>query len=308
MNDDRPKRDHECFDPCAICIGRDLTEIQRMFHNLRAECVNRAGDPNIPGGQPMVLLGPGADIEAYGYFQLSAMMGRLNLGSGHQAEKALAAITRTEVEPPLSFLASWVDVIREARGQEPTQRKATINAEVTYLRKALDWMTAIDDDGSPWWIEVESFAEQLTKVRRALEAALYDGVRADRINARCNKCNERPRLCVRWGKAGIGDHWYCPACQFVFDADDVARCWRTTLVERGHAPEWVTVKTAASALGRSVKTIRGWTHDLDALGNPKKPRVSKRKNDDGPTEVNWPEARAADETTRRRAEYRALAL
>lgn len=42
MSDDRPKRDHECFDPCAICIGRDLTEIQR-----------------------------------------------LNLGSGHQAEKAL---------------------------------------------------------------------------------------------------------------------------------------------------------------------------------------------------------------------------
>lgn len=289
-------------------IARDLAEIQRMFHNLRIECVNRAGDPNIPGGQAMVLLGPGADIEAYGYFQLSAMMGRLNLGRGQHAERALDAITHAEVEPPLSFLASWVDIIREARGQGPTELRASIDHEIKYIREALDWITAIDDDGAPWWIEVEAFAEQLHKVRGQLENALGDGVRADRINAVCNKCTKRPRLCVRWDKKGVGTHWYCPSCRFAFDEDGVARCWRTSLVERGEAPEWVTIKSAAAALGRSVKSVRAWTFDVDGAGNPKKPKVEKRKEADRPTEVNWPQARAADETTRRRSNYRSLAL
>lgn len=286
-------------DDLRLRIAQDLSSIAEMFVKLRSEAVNRAGDPDIPGGAAMVLLGPGADVEAWNYIQMSAVLGRLNLPG-----KELAAILSDDIEPPLSFLASWADIVREARSQEPSKRRASIAGEVLYLRSALDWMLSVNDDGEPWFIEVESFAEDLAKVRWAMEAVLHDGDRDDKINARCKECEAAPRLSVRKGEGADGsDFWQCPKCGQVYDEGGVARCWRKMLVDKGDPPEWIPLRQAASALARPVTTVRDWT-----LSTPyREPLVTSRRGEDGRTWVVWAEARATDDLTRRRGRNRQTA-
>lgn len=291
-----------------LAIARDLREIERMFAALRAEAVNRAGDPWMPGGAAMTLLGPGADVEAWGYVRMSAHMGRLDIWGAAEVQ----AIQRADIEPPLSFLAGWVDIVREARGQTSTRRKPTIRSEIRYLRSALHWMTATNDDGEPWFIEVEAFAYELHRVRTAMETALHDGRRADRINAECYLCSEAPRLCVHYGETEDDDGWYCPECKRPYDEEGVRRCWRQMLVRRPDAPEWVTVRQAAAALGRPIRSIRTWaTHPrnpVTGLPDPRrKARVESRRVDGQPMLVRWADCRAVDDVTRRRNRERAHA-
>lgn len=148
-------------------VSRSLREIGRMYANLADQALAAADDPDIPGGDAMVMLGPGADVEAFGYMQLSAIMGRIDMES----------VVLDDIEPPLSFLASWVDIIREERGQHPSNRRATIQGELAYLWGALDWMTSVDEDGEPWWLPADDFSTQLRKVRHALESVVHDGFR-----------------------------------------------------------------------------------------------------------------------------------
>lgn len=264
-------------------IAQDMSAILEMFANLPDEAVNRAGDPEFPGGAAMVLLGPGADIEAFGYAQMSELMGRTR-GSVWIPDKG-------DLEPPLSFLASWSDLIRDARGFEPSQRRATIIGEITSLRGSLDWMLSVNEHGEPWFIQVEDFASGLAKVRRAMENVLRDGVRAERIRAECKKCEESPRLCVDRDNDPV--RFYCPACREPYDADGVAECWHRMIANRSdEVPEWVTVAQASAATGRSPKTIRRWT-EISANGSVK---VRKRQHDDKPLEVCWAEVRAAHDT------------
>jgi len=183
-------------------IAQDLSAIEDMFMRLADEAVHRAGDPSMPGGQAMVLLGPGADLEAFGYAQMSELMGRTD----GVTEVALGG----DIEPPLSFLASWCDVLRDHRGQEPSQRRATIGREVAYLRKSLDWMLGADDDGTLWFEPVIDFEDGLRKVRKAMEAVLRDGEQVDR-GASCLQCDEP--LVREWadgdGKTEWDDCWVC---------------------------------------------------------------------------------------------------
>lgn len=307
-------RAEQPWDPtkARLHIARDLREIERMFAALRAEAVNRAGDPWMPGGSAMNLLGPGAHVEAWGYVRMSAHIGRLDIWGTAEVD----AIVRDNIEPPLAFLASWVDIVRTARGQDTPRLKPTIRSEILYLRSALDWMTATNEHGEPWFIEVEQFAHELHRVRTAMETALHDGRRADRINAECYRCPEAPRLCVHYGETEADDRWYCPNCdperKHLFDVEDVARCWRQMLVRRPDAPEWVTVKQAAAALGRPIRSVRSWTlPPRDAItGEPnptRKARVETRRIDGQPLLVKWADCRAIDDVTRRRNRDRARA-
>jgi hypothetical protein len=285
-------------------MGQDLTGIAEMFVKLRSEAVNRAGDPDIPGGAAMVLLGPGADIEAWGYVQLSAIFGRLNLGirgtTKHEQTIELDAIAVEDVEPPLSFLASWADIVRDARGQQPSTRRARISDEIAYLRSAMDWMLSSNEYGEPWFIQVEDFAAGLHNVRTALENVLHDGERSERIRAKCNRCSERPRLTRVYGfaKDGSEDGYRCHECGADGGTDWVARCWHKMIAEKGDAPEWVTVKVASAATGRPAKTIRRWT-EVRADGTAK---VESRYRGDDPRllEVRWADVRAAHDTSERR--------
>ena len=297
----------EWADAMRVQLAKDLRSIEDMYDNLQTEAVNRGGDPNMPGGMAMVMLGPGADVEAFGYAQLSAMMGRVDPGS----------VETDDIEPPLSFLSGWVDIVREERDQ-PTGLKATVGREVAYLRRSVDWMLSSDEYGDLRFIQVDDFAEQLEKVRRALENVLRDGHRATRIRAECKSCEDSPRLCLRQGAAkdGSQDHWYCPACYHAYDVAGVSRCWRQMFVKRGDAPEWVPLRAAASSVGRPVSTVRTWTLPPDrgdgepkrfADGSPMSPLVESEMRDDGLRWVRWADVRAADDTTRRRGFSRLVA-
>lgn len=265
-------------------IAQDMSAIEDMFARLPDEAYNRAGDPDIPGGMATVLLGPGVDLEAFGYAQMSELMGR--------TEQRVWMPDKGDVEPPLSFLASWSDLVREARGFEPSQRRATIHGEIASLRSALDWMLSVNEDGDPWFIQVEDFASGLRKVRRAMENVLHDGVRAERIRAECKACEESPRLVVDRDNDPVT--YYCPACRETYDVDGVAECWHRMIANRAdEVPEWVTVAVAAAATGRSPKTIRRWT-DPRPNGTSK---VTKRQREGEHMEVLWAEVRAAHDTS-----------
>lgn len=281
-----------------LSIGQNLSAIAEMFVKLRGEAINRAGDPNIPGGAAMVLLGPGADLEAFGYAQMSELWGRTT-GLTEIAIKG-------DIEPPLSFLASWADIIRAARGQEPSSKRARIDDEIRYIRASVDWILATDDDGDPWWIQVMDFIDGLRKVRNAMENALKDGNRPEKINAECKFCSKAVRLVVMKGDAedGSKDWWRCPKCEHGYDVDGVRACWRAMFVQRGDAPEWITFRQAAAALNRPAGTVYKWTRPpRDGLGKESTtvaPLVESEKRQDGQLWVRWADVRAVDDTQKRR--------
>lgn len=209
-------------------VVEDLDAIEDMYLRLPSQAVSRAADAEIPGGNAMVMLGPGADLEAWGFVQLSAIFGRLNLGAtDEQRKRELADIVRRDLEPPLSFLASWADVVREERGQLDVEarRPARIGAEITYLRGALDWMLAPDEDGTPWWLPVEDFTTQLHELRTALEEVLYDGERDDTGAPCLNVACGGVRLVKEWapGKDATEDRWHCPRCDRWYDEESYRR-------------------------------------------------------------------------------------
>lgn len=290
-------------DKVRLQVARDLRTIEQLYDDLRTEAVNRAGDPHIPGGAAMVLLANGADVEAWGYYQLSAVMGRLNLGkSTKDSEEALAEILSDDLEPPLSFLASWADIVREERGGEPATHRATIAGEVMYLRASIDWMLSTKEDGEPWFIQVDDFATRLSQVRTALENVLYAGDRRDYIRARCRLCPNAPRLYLAtpmYSTDSKDDRWCCPDCHEKYDLDGVAQCWHTMLSKRldsDEAPEWVTILAAAQATGRSMRTIQTWTRDRYRNGESIGAKVDSRI-EDGKRMVHWPQVRAAHDTS-----------
>lgn len=296
--------DDEKFDPIKerVRIARNLSAIEDMFVRLRSEAVNRAGDPNIPGGAAMVLLGPGADIEAFGYAQMSELFGRTK-GTTEIALKG-------DIDPPLAFLAGWADKIRAARGQEPSMKRAKLSDEIRYLRDAIDWVLATNDDGQLWWIQALDFTDGLYKVRRAMENALKAGTRHERINAECKFCDKPERLIVVKGDADDGsrDHWRCPSGKHSYDAKGVRDCWTQMFIRRGDAPEWVTLRQAAAAVNRAVGTVYKWTlPKLDMDGMPvSDPIVASERRDDDLLWVDWAHVRAADDTRKRR-EHRQIA-
>jgi hypothetical protein len=213
-------------------IGQDLTVIEDTYTRLRIEAYHHADDHDIPGGDATVLLGPRADVEAWSYVKLSALMGRLNLGhkeaSPHQRRIEAEAIDHDELEPPLAFLAGWVDIIRRDRGQDDTERLATIGGEIRYLRAALDWITATDHDDTkePWWDQAEQFVDQLHNVRMKLEDVLLEGERDDTGAPCLGEHCDGVRLVKQW--AGSQDNplperfdtWKCPRCKRRYTADE----------------------------------------------------------------------------------------
>lgn len=285
----------------GLDIAQSLTAIVTLYRGLEEEAEYRYADKEMPGGDALVALGPVANMEAYGYRQLSDLMGRTNAKDGLEDPE-------TDQAPPLLVLATWHDVIREHRGFVPSEKRATITTEADGLRASIDWMLAENQDGIPNFMPADELAKDLRGVVSRLENILKDGDRPDRIKAECMLCPPSPRLAVVHGEREdrSDDSWKCPNCAAPYDILGVSACWRQMLVRRGNPPEWVTVMQASTALARSPKSIRNWIRDTNDAGMPITPKVASRLRD-GRVEISWADTRAADDTTHRRGRYRQLA-
>jgi hypothetical protein len=285
----------------GLDIAQSLTAIVTLYRDLEDEALHRHSDKEMPGGDALNYLGPVANMEAYGYRQLSELMGRTHAKGGLEDPE-------TDDAPPLLVLASWHDIIREHRGLEPSTTRATIISEADGIRTSIDWMLDENHDGIPNFMPADEVARDLRRVRARLENVLKAGDRQDRIKAECKSCVASPRLHTKHGEAEdkSEDSWFCPNCDHPYDVAGVAACWRQMLVNRGDAPEWVTVRQAAAALARSPKSIRNWMRATNSLGQVIKPKVASRV-EDGVQQVNWPDVRAADDTTHRRGVHRMVA-
>ncbi len=239
------------------------TAIAEMYVKLRGEAVNRAGDPDIPGGAAMVMLGPGADVEAWNYVQLSALMGRLHLGATeHQRQAEVAAIVADDIEPPLSFLASWADIVRDELNL-PVAGRARIVNEIRFLRSALDWMLSTDEWGEPTWLPVEDFQRRLHQVRRKLEDVLLDGDRKRFSRVRCTtiECDRKPRLEIRYGSTAEHDRHVCPDCGTRYDREQYHKAKEQNLRDEG-ADRFVLVTQALDASEVPKVTVHSWVRRL----------------------------------------------
>lgn len=275
-------------DDLRLRIARDIRAILELYDNLRDEAINRAGNPEIPGGDAMVMLGPSANPEAWSYKELSAALGRTEPHGLYEND--------TDPQPPLLVLATWEDSIRIERNQ-PTDLQATIHRAADYIRSSIDWCFDYDATGDMNFVAVDDMADDIHTIRARLEAILKDGDRLTRIRARCMYCDEAPRLAARYMDDPRRDHWFCPSCKHLYDVDGVRRCWHQALAAEG-AAAWVTLIDAASAAGRKVKTVRGWTATEDSFGRTKEPKVRSRRNPQTDRiEVWWPDVRAACDTT-----------
>lgn len=235
----------------AAQIGGDLTLIKDMFAALREEAQARHSDREFPGGDAMVMLGPGADVEAFGYVQISAMVGRID-------EKDVIIPDKRDLEPPLSFLAGWSDVIRQHRDQ-PTRLTATIDRELDYIRGSIDWMFSLDEDGQPRFIQVDELAAGLSRVRRRLEDILKDGSRAQftRVNCIAAKCQSHPRLMKLWAAQVRWDRYRCPDCRTEYDKAQFEMA-RAQNLHASFEGRYISPRDAADATGVPVKTIYSW--------------------------------------------------
>jgi len=268
-----------------LILARDLRSVRDMFRDLRTQAYFKSNDAShIPGGDAMVMLGPGANVEAFGYAQISTYFGR----TPGWVEEPLP----DDLEPPLSFLASWSDIVRSERGQ-PTDLKATIDRETDYLLSSIDWMLSNDEHGEPRFIQVEDFADGLGKVRRAMENVLKAGDRAEFTRVYCiaEKCETHPRLMKLWGAQVRWDRYRCPACRTEYNPEQFKMARSENLYSEG-ADRFVLVTDAIEASGIPKPTVYSWMSRLEvrAACDLQSHRIV----------VWWPEIRDHMETRRKR--------
>lgn len=162
------------WDPNKIrlSIAKDLRAIELLYQGVWAEVLANADNPEIPGGDAMVMRGPTSDPEAWSYRELSDAMGRTD---GHHGEYE----DDGDPQPPLLVLATWSDAIRKERGQD-TILAASIDRECTYIAKSVDWMLSADENGDMNFLAIDDLATALRQVNRRLQNLLHVGKQVDR--------------------------------------------------------------------------------------------------------------------------------
>lgn len=262
-------------------IARNLTAIEDAYGRLLTEAVHHP-NADIPGGIAMVLLGPGADVEAWDYRQISAIM----------RDTPIEWPTRSEVEPPLAFLAGWADIIRAARSQPPTTHRATISHEIRYLRSALDWMLTTNDNNAPWWLPIEDFTTQLARVRATLDRAVGLDPQRD-TGAPCLNENCGGRLLIKiWSLCercerdthtaddadDHADQWLCEKCRRWYTAAEYNLAQHAAVLAKA---EWLTATDMLDAWRIKPADLRNWARTRDNRGRDIKPAVRRKRDTSG---------------------------
>jgi hypothetical protein len=171
---------------CPSCISNtreDIAEIVRMDAALPAQTLDGGNDGKleaareIPGGEAMVMLGPGAK--------------RGEIGKGEHITTLL-------------LLVGWEDDWRHIKHHH-TDDPATVEDAAKYLDEHLHW--AAQEHPA-----FDAIAEELRGHRAHLEDVLHDGERAD-TGAPCVNCG-RPLERI-WAEEVRNDSWWCERCKDV---------------------------------------------------------------------------------------------
>jgi len=272
----------------VVKVARDLTEILRMYAELREQAVNEATSQLMPGGRAMVELGPVANLESWTHQQDTTE--RL---IDHPQERLRRAYTSEPDEDPdeawsaFQLIEFWSEAWRREHGAEYDQRP-TIESEVNFVRYLLDWAW----DNEPAW---DDFAGDVRRARVRLEDVLTEGHRVEKTRVLCNlgACEE-PRHLIRLVSAsGREDVWKCPGCKGRYDRDDFRRAYADMLRSSG-AERYIALSDAVSTLvaqGRGERTVRRWivSEEVEAYCDPETRR----------TFVYWPDLWRLHLTTRR---------
>lgn len=224
---DQPK-----WDPNKIrlAIAKDLRAIELLYQGVWAEVLAKAGNPDMPGGDAMVMRGPVADPEAWSYRDLSVAIGRLEENHGEYEDDR-------DPQPPLLMLATWSDAIRKERGQD-TGLSASIDRECAYIGNSVDWMLSNDEDGNMNFIAIDDLADDLHTVRNRLESLLHIG-RKDADN-RGAPCLTHGRRYVKvWDQLAEGE---------TVDPDtDLGYRWKCKGDDEGEGAHWADPEDYARA-------------------------------------------------------------
>lgn len=284
-------------------LTRLLHRIETLYAELPTQAYEDTNDRDFPGGRALNMLGPVSpaaewemtyeEKEAHG-FEHPDPKPRTDDPVWDQVDSD---------EHPLYQLEAWTRIVREELDQ-PTSLAATVSREVAYLTSehVLAFLTAGETE--PEFSGVHALRADLKHVVHAMEAVLHEGQGITHINAECMFCDDAPRLVLMHGPNpdGSRDWWQCPTCRHGYDATGVSRCWRQMLVKRGDPPKWIPLRAAAAALNRPLRTVHQWTQTYRGgivLVESKRERLALM--------VRWADARAADETTKRRGRIRQLA-
>lgn len=217
--------DQECTKPCLVCghhrhnildlqtcfecateVRRDLQRIVDLYATLpdylghpaaiRLDQLRGSGEPVLPGGDPLVLLGPGGD-------------------AGNRRRAYLAGLDDAwdqddRASDPVSVayaLASWEDTIRKVRREPAASDRETVTGASAYLHKRHDWAAQHLD-------VFDEYARDLRRLRQHLERVTRTGDQPEPVNATCLSpdCLGQQRLYRRLTDQGFDDNAYCPAC------------------------------------------------------------------------------------------------
>lgn len=210
-----------CFD-CATEVRRDLQRIVDLYATLpdylghpaaiRLDQRRGSGEPALPGGDPLVLLGPGGD-------------------AGNRRRAYLAGLDDAFDQDdrdadPVSIayaLASFEDDWRKVRKEPAASDRETVAGASAYLHRRHDWAAQHHPD----FVE---YAAELAKLRRHLERVTRTSDAPERVNATCLDCGER--LQRKMTDRGFSDDANCPACGRIYTQQEYWLACRVFLQQR----------------------------------------------------------------------------
>lgn len=179
-------RTHVDQQTCASCCAAtrdDLRAVRTLTGQLRHHAIVGGSDGHleaaraIPGGEAMVLMGPGGE-------------------SGDALP--------SDPMPSLLLLATWEDAWRHELGQPAAAHLADMPTAYGYLS---DWL----DVAAQKHPAFDEFASDLRRQVARLEAVLHDGIKDDPAGIECFECGGG--LVRKMTDHGMDDRWTCRRCR-----------------------------------------------------------------------------------------------
>lgn len=185
---------------CASCVGGvrdDLVRISELCGSLATEVEHRGVN-----GEAFNLLGPVADVEAWGHRSASILAGRIVPMDcdATEIDDVKAWLERADHERhPLWVLGTWQETYAAEFDHELPERIDVFNA-AGYLGRNLTY-------AGDWpHVPFEDFAEDVRRSREHMERVLHADEQIER-GAPCPEC--RKSLTMVYGKRVVDDRWRC---------------------------------------------------------------------------------------------------